>query len=134
MSILAGIPAMVYACDSRTQEMAEFFHIPMVTSATAIPTKFNLYELYQNVDYSDYNRHFGENYDAFEHFLKDHGIVKNININNKFFCTESKQEPEHPDSTDYDRVPTVYQFIQQHHTLLALYDTAIQISRKVRRL
>lgn len=132
MPILAGIPAVVYACDSRTQEMAEFFHIPMVTSTTTAPTKFNLYELYQSVDYSDYNRHFGENYDAFECFLQTHGIVKHINTNNRFFSAESKLEPS--DSTDYDRTAAVYQFIQKHHALLAMYDSVLQISRKVRRI
>lgn len=79
MSILSGIPAVVWSCDSRTREMAEFFDIPHVPK---VPS--DIYELYQKIDYAKFNKKFPERFDAFEQFLKKYDIVKQININNIF--------------------------------------------------
>lgn len=81
MALLAGVPAMVYACDSRTKEMAEFFEIPIYTGKNAPD---NLERVYQEADYSGFVSSFGRKYDAFESFLVGHGIVKRMNCNNRF--------------------------------------------------
>lgn len=79
MPILSGIPAVLWAQDARTSEIADFFGIPTVN--TAAP---NIYDIYMKADYSVYNRQFSKHFDDFEHFLKQHGIVSKINTDNKF--------------------------------------------------
>lgn len=84
MPILAGVPATVYTCDSRTREMAEFFDIPHILPADAENKKFSLYELYLQSDYSDFNKNFSKRFDEFESFLRKCGITDKINGNNIF--------------------------------------------------
>ena len=84
MPILAGIPTVLETRDARTQEMAEFFGIPTVKPG-ACPDAGSLYELYQGLDYSVFNRKFRQRYDAYEDFLKQYGIVKQIRRDNVFF-------------------------------------------------
>ena len=132
MPILAGIPAVVSACDSRTREMAEFFHIPMVVHAADQREAVDLYEIYQNVDYSEFNQNFEINFDNFEQFLQVHGIVKQINTNNIFFS--SSPDAESADNVNYRGLAAMKQFLEQHRFSLALYDSVLQISRKVRSL
>ena len=132
MPILAGIPAVVYACDSRTREMAEFFHIPVIVHAPDQRETMNLYELYQNVDYSEFNQNFAKNFDNFERFLQEHGIVKQINTNNIFFS--SATDAERADNVNYRGLAAMNQFLEQYRFSLALYDFFLQISRKVRSL
>lgn len=131
MPILSGIPAVVNACDSRTREMAEFFHIPMVVHVANQQEKINLYELYQNVDYHDFNQNFEKNFDNFERFLQVHGIVKQINTNNIFF---SSLDAGNTDKNNSYSPTSISQFLERHHFSLALYDSALQLSRKVRGL
>ncbi len=129
MSILSGIPAMVYACDSRTREMAEFFHIPMVLRSANTSDKLDLYELYQTIDYSGYNSHIGEKYDNFESFLQEHGIVQKINTNNQFFRPQ-----EEPDEVNRSGLQAANQLLEKHRISLELYDFLLRLSRKVRGL
>ena len=84
MPILAGIPALIDAGDSRTREMAEFFEIPMLGKQVSQSAK-SLYEMYLQTDYSVFNRNYSEKFDAFERFLVQHGIVETINQDNSFF-------------------------------------------------
>lgn len=83
MPILAGIPSMVIAHDSRTMEMAEFFDIPFIT-----PTEFSdrttIYDLYMNMDYSKFKSSYRKKYTDFENFLNSTGIVSKINTKNLF--------------------------------------------------
>lgn len=130
MSILSGIPAMVYARDSRTREMAEFFHIPMVLPSASGSDRLDLYELYQTVDYGEYNRHFGENYDNFERFLQAHKIVRKINTNNPFFCSREEES----DELNRSGLQAVNQLLDAHPVSLGLYDFLLRLSRKVRGL
>lgn len=84
MSILAGIPAVVDACDSRVREMAEFFDIPYILPGE-IKNYKSIYELYNKCDYKAFNRGFKNKYKAYEKFLVERGIVKKINSDNQFF-------------------------------------------------
>ena len=82
MSLLAGIPAMVHVCDSRTMEMAEFFNIP-IYSGNSIQD--DLEEVYVKSDYTKFINEYRAKFDLYEKFLIKHGIVRKINQNNKFF-------------------------------------------------
>lgn len=87
MPILAGVPATVLGIDSRTQEMAEFFDIPYCKfDHHRKYTRDDLYAAYEQADYSAFNTHFPERYFAFEQFLREKGIVDEINRENRFLC------------------------------------------------
>ncbi len=90
VSILSGIPALIYGCDSRTQEMAEFFSIPMITATNM--NKYSLEELYELTDYKKFNCEFKEHYNNFEKFLISHGLVKRIGRYNQFFDQNNDSE------------------------------------------
>ena len=129
MSILAGIPAVVYACDSRTRDMAEFFDIPMLMP-TLSNEKIDLFQLYQNVDYSRFNCNIGPRYDEFEEFLQKYGIVKRLNVTNVFFESDDNlvTKSDGGDSSD------MFEILRQHRLLFSLYDVLIQKSREIRGL
>lgn len=81
LPILAGVPSVVHSVDARTREIAEFFDIPYITNKSAK----DIENIYYQMDYSKFNKHFSERYDAFETFLINHNIVSKINTNNMFF-------------------------------------------------
>ncbi len=59
MSVLSGITAVIYATDSRTREMDEFFDIPIQLLKNT--QKMDVYDLYMNVDYTKFNKSFAKN-------------------------------------------------------------------------
>lgn len=85
ISILSGVPSLINICDSRTREMAEFYAIPMCTVKGDRKTVEELYDL---MDYKEFNECFFERYHQFEKFLVDNGLVKKIGSNNVFFNSE----------------------------------------------
>ncbi len=85
MPILSGVPATVLARDSRTREMAEFFDIPCTASVKKEYNEKDIFRLYEEADYTKFNKSFSAKYDAYERFLIDHGIVSKINDQNLFF-------------------------------------------------
>lgn len=80
MPILAGVPSMIYPCDSRVREIAEFYSIPLYDNSK----NKDVYEQYLRADYTEFNKGFGEKFDLFEAFLRNHNIVEKINCNNMF--------------------------------------------------
>lgn len=83
--ILAGIPATVISIDSRTREMAEFFDIPHLSlQRNHRYTVDDLLSSYEQADYSKFNSRFAERYHAYESFLREKGIVDEINAENHF--------------------------------------------------
>lgn len=84
MSILSNIPTVIWTCDSRTREVAEYFDIPHVMT---VPD--DIYECYSNVDYTAFNRTFPKHFDKFEQFLHNCDIVDHICENNPFFNDNS---------------------------------------------
>jgi hypothetical protein len=70
-SLLNGIPAVVYAEDSRTRELAEFFDIPFIQK---ISIKKDLYDIYHEANYTAFNKGFISKYDNFLKFLYIHGL------------------------------------------------------------
>lgn len=90
MAILSGVPALVVCLDSRTREMVELFHIPNIKKEELNLKKYDPYELYDNLDYSSFNKEYPRLYDAFESFLVKCNLVKRLNTNNVFW---NKDEP-----------------------------------------
>lgn len=129
MPILAGIPAVVYACDARTREMAEFFDIPMVIPGKA-NEKIDLYQLYQTVDYSKFNQKIGTRFDDFERFLQKHGIVKKMNADNPFFSKTDEKVVEF-NISDFSYMEKI---LWRHRFSFTTYDFALQKFRKIRGL
>ena len=58
MSLLAGIPAVLIAIDSRTREVAEFFDIPFVDEPKKPLSITDFYRIYDEMDYSAFNSGF----------------------------------------------------------------------------
>lgn len=70
-SLLSGIPAYINAIDSRCCELAEYFHIPYSVNLSA---DSNLYELYQEADYSRLNAALPAKFSQMKSFLNQQGI------------------------------------------------------------
>ncbi len=86
MALLSGIPATIVVNDSRTREMAEFFHIPYIKrNPSHVFNEKEFMDIYSEMDYSDFNHAFAKNFSIYENFLKDNGIVSHVNVNNRFF-------------------------------------------------
>lgn len=66
-SILNNIPTLIHPLDTRVKEMAEYFSIPYIEK---IETK-NLYDLYLNLDYNNFNNNLKNKYRAFKKFFDD---------------------------------------------------------------
>lgn len=72
-ALLAGTPAVVVAHDSRTLEMAEYFHIPVVRGPD-VDGNTNLAELYQAADFTRLEQTLPEKFANFCQFLHDNGL------------------------------------------------------------
>ena len=86
MSILSGIPCVIYTKDARTRELAEFYEIPHYTKEP----DSTLWEEFLKADYTGFNRTYKKQYEKFKQFLVSHNIVDDINTNNNFW---NKDEP-----------------------------------------
>lgn len=131
MSILSGIPAVVWTCDSRTREMAEFFNIPHVRN---IPK--DIYKCYLDVDYTKFNVTFKRRFDDFEKFLFRCGICEHVNENNIYFNFESSEIEIH--GKDSSHIPsntteTLLNCEKWFRMNKKYYDTVQRIILKVRR-
>lgn len=87
LSILSGIPSLIFPVDSRTLEMTTFYNIPI---AKIKPKNIKeLYDMYLQTDYSEFNKKYETLYNNFNQFIKECGLVKNgINKNNNFWNRE----------------------------------------------
>lgn len=103
MALLSGIPATVVGVDTRTVEMGEFFSIPYIRHIPGhVYTLREMEEIYDQMDYSRFNREFADKFDRYEAFLIDNGIVSHVNTQNAFLdAGVSAEEPMHCSSTDY---------------------------------
>lgn len=76
--ILAGVPTMLLAHDSRTLELAEYHAIPHVT-VSELNSKSDAKELYEQTDYSKYNSRLPEIRRALVAFLEKNGLSHVLN-------------------------------------------------------
>lgn len=72
-SILAGTPALLFAHDSRTRELAEYHGIPHLTEGEYRAVR-SLDELLDAVDYNVFNARSGENFDRVQKFVHDNDL------------------------------------------------------------
>lgn len=93
-AILNNIPACVFAKDFRIKELVEFYHIPHINK---IDKTFNIIDLYNKIDYSDFNKHYSENFDNYQNFFKKHDIPCILGENTKFDEKISKIQFQNPD-------------------------------------
>lgn len=105
MPILSGVKSLLYSQDARTREMAEFFDIPFIQSNDKKKKK-TLFELYQETDYSGFNKMFPEKFDKFEMFLIECDLVKKANQKNIFMSRDRKDImfPEHVNVKDVKQI------------------------------
>ena len=80
-SILCNIPAVIITHDPRVTEISEFYKLP----TTQIPKeKVDLYDLYQKIDYSEFNKILPERCDNWQAFFDENGIPVNLGYNEAF--------------------------------------------------
>lgn len=88
MALLSGVPAIIVPLDIRVMEMAEFYEIPHIPIDDVRQNK-NL-NLFEKLDYTEFNKSFGEKFDAFQSFLIECGVIENqMNSDNVFFKHQS---------------------------------------------
>lgn len=117
MPILSGVPSLLYSCDARTREMAEFFDIPyMIRNEGDI---HRLYDLYYQIDYSVFNKKFSERFDAYEAFLKKCGLVDKINEEN-IFMSRASQLYREPDVINKNELKELKRYIQKRKVVFDL--------------
>jgi hypothetical protein len=72
--LLAGIPALLLAHDSRTLELAEYHEIPHRT-ITSIEDGADAISLYAECDWNRLNKAHPDRWDTFASFLEDHRLT-----------------------------------------------------------
>ena len=72
-SLLAGTPAMVFAHDSRTLELARYFEIPHKLK-NEIKSDVDAAELYEEADFTKFNNGHAKRFDDYISFLDKNGV------------------------------------------------------------
>ena len=70
---LAGTPSMIFAGDSRTQELAEYHGLPYILASEVTPD-MSLSALYDSLDYTKFNATHAKNFDHYIDFLDYNNI------------------------------------------------------------
>ncbi|UQY80097.1 polysaccharide pyruvyl transferase [Candidatus Hepatincola sp. Av] len=85
VSILANIPSLIHIIDSRTRELSEYFEIPTIKDKDInSPEKFDLYKLYQNLDYTNFNKNFNKKFDIMKSFFNKINLDTTLDANPSF--------------------------------------------------
>lgn len=130
MSLLSGIPAAVYVCDSRTREMAEFFDIPIIEESS----DKSLYEIYCSIDFARFNASFGQKYDTYEKFLVEHGIIDaKMNESNIFFNDKVLADKNAPVINNENRLKACNDQLKRNKMILQVADKTITQIRRFRK-
>ena len=117
VSILCGIPAMVHCCDCRTLEMAEFFDIPHIEDSK-LAKKKDLYDIYNELDYSKFNNTFKDKYDFFQQFFIEHGLIDTkLNGDNIFLPMENNNEGKLPYVVNENELKKMKESLLKHKLL-----------------
>ncbi|MBQ9832449.1 MAG: polysaccharide pyruvyl transferase family protein [Clostridia bacterium] len=132
MPILSGIPATVFAIDTRTQEMAEFYNIPCVRAkGNECLNERDVYKLYLEADYTKFNQTYEEKYLKYESFLRERGIVSKINENNTFLKEENGNDYFDRFIKNREEFKEFYKELKRIRPLLALGDTVMKLKEKL---
>ncbi len=127
MALLSNVPALLLSSDARTREMSEYYNIPYMDVSFDDYNNLNCYELYEQLDYTHFNREFPHLFDAFENFLIDHGLVSHINTDNQFW---RKPEPIHNDEL-ISLQKELLDYINKHYSLFQLYEILLKVKRRL---
>lgn len=73
-AILSGIPAYIWAKDSRVREMAEFFDIPCSRLPSRLSPTPNLHALYEKADYTNFNSALPGRFADFKRYMNRNGL------------------------------------------------------------
>ena len=73
-AILSGIPAYIWAKDSRVREMAEFFDIPSSRLPSRLALAPNLHSLYEKADYTNFNSALPGRFADFKRYMNRNGL------------------------------------------------------------
>lgn len=73
ISILAGIPSLVFVHDNRIQEMCEHFKIPFLQMQD-FNKKRSVEYWYDKADYTEFNKNYPKRYQEFRAYLEQYGI------------------------------------------------------------
>ena len=82
ISILCGIPAVIVHKDLRVKEMADYLSIPTFDMKFIQHKK--LEELYDIMDYEQFNKNYNEKYVNFKNFFDSNGIENTIGDNTQY--------------------------------------------------
>jgi|GEM_PF-1821056 len=129
-SILSGIPAMVHICDCRTQEIAEYYNIPTITDADLKKEK-DIWDIYEKLDYTEFNRTYPAKFDAFENFLRKCDLVENINQDNIFINLPSNHEGALPTIENADSLSRITSDLDKKSSFYTLVDSSFNLYRKI---
>ena len=125
MPILSEVPALLYSCDARTREMAEFFDIPYM-----LPQKdnkrYDLYELYCQTNYEKFNKHFAEKFDNYEKFLKKCDLIDVINSDN-IFMKRDKDNVVMPKVVNEECIEDLHRYLRRRKWIFDTLDFGVEI-------
>lgn len=78
-------PCFIKVIDSRVREVCEFFKIPNSFDIQFDENRDDLYELYNSLDFSDFNVRYQNAYTAFKLFLEKNEIPNNLEKTDGYF-------------------------------------------------
>lgn len=128
ISILSRIPALLYVCDSRTREMAEFYDIPAIQPSKK---RRSLEELYELADYKKFNAGYPQHYRQFENFLVKSGLVTKLGAQNDLFNKNISLQYVDWLQTLLEPYRSTF---ERHKYDFFLYDQSIRLSRRSRQI
>ncbi len=132
MSLLSGVPALLHPCDCRTEEMADFYEIPTISDAELKNTK-DVYELYEKLDYSTFNKNFGSKYDFYNNFFVKHGIIDtHLNEKNTFLDLPSNHNGEIPYKVNESKLEMLQKALKKNRNLYELENKLFRIYRGIK--
>ena len=79
-----NIPAFVKVHDSRTREIAEFYDIPNCMNIKFDEKCDSLYDLYSELDYTNFNKTYQKRYSDFKNFLDKEQIPNLLGNNSNY--------------------------------------------------
>jgi len=126
-ALIQQIPAVLLARDLRVQEMAEFFNIPVVPFIN-LSSKKSVQQIFEEADYSAFNKTYKLRYDNYVKFLNDNGLESTLDtsilIDDLLFNYQDLKSNIHILNSDIQHIKTeMDEFKEALKTADALYNT-----------
>lgn len=130
VSLLSGVPAILNPCDIRTEEMGDFFDIPMVHD-NELKNHKDIFDLYEKLDYSKFNKAFKDKYDFYQKFFTDRDIIdEKLNQENIFWSNTSSNDGKAPISVNIEQLEKMNRALNKHKVLYEIENKAFYLYRK----